>query len=110
MTNQRKRIHERRSCQTKVIFEDEFGVGIFYVHSRDVSEGGIFLDCSIPAKIGSFLFLSFLLPGNSEPIKVTGQVVRSQALGSDFDGIGVRFSGLSQHSAEQLKKFLTAEN
>lgn len=108
MIDQGKRIHERQPYQTQVIFEDEFGEGIFYVHSRDISEGGIFLDCSIPAKIGSFLFLSFCLPGNSAPIRVTGQVVRSQALGSELDGIGVRFAGLSQRNAEQLQKFLTA--
>ena len=98
-----RRLHPRRAHRTQVVFEDEFGDGLFYVWSEDFSIGGLFLASEIPVKIGTLLFLSFVLPGYKRPVRVTGEVVRRAAGG----GMGVRFVGLSELARERLEAFLS---
>lgn len=98
-----RRLHPRREYRTEVVFEDEFGDGLFYVYSSDVSMGGVFLSSEIPMKLGTMLFLSFVLPGHKRPIKVTGEVVRR----IDSGGMGVRFVGLLEMARKRLEEFLT---
>ena len=101
-----RRIHRRRPYRTKIIFNDEFGEGLFYVFSEDVSLGGIFLASDIPVRTGALLFLSFHLPNYKRSIQVTGEVVRKSSGGSSSSGIGVRFVGLSETARKRLEEFL----
>ncbi|MFH1830513.1 MAG: PilZ domain-containing protein [Pseudomonadota bacterium] len=98
-----RRLFPRKSLRTKVVFEDEFGDGLFYVWSEDISEGGIFLASDIPVKLGTFLYLSFVLPTHKRPIRVTGEVIRLSAPG----GMGIRFVGLSDIARKRLEDFIS---
>lgn len=100
-----RRLYPRRAHRTKVIFEDEFGEGLFYVYSDDVSLGGIFLASDVPLAVGTLLFLSFELPGLKRPVRVTAEVVRRSPAGSS--GMGVRFLGLSDAARKRLEEFLS---
>jgi uncharacterized protein (TIGR02266 family) len=103
-----RRVHPRRSLRTRVVFEDEFGDGLFYVYSEDVSLGGIFLASDIPVRLGTLLFLSFVLPGHRRPIRVIGEVVRRQATAAAPEGgMGIRFVGLSELARRRLEDFLS---
>jgi len=102
-TARERRLHPRKSFRTKVVFEDEFGDGLFYVWSQDFSEGGIFLASAIPIRIGTLLYLSFSLPGHRRAIRVTGEVVRL----AGADGVGIRFVGLSDLARKRLEDFLS---
>lgn len=103
-----KRIHPRKQIRTRIIFEDEFGEGLFYVWSEDVSMGGLFLASDIPIRLGSLIFLSFTLPHNKRPLKATGEVVRKSRSGEGSRlGMGIRFVGLSEATAKKLEEFLT---
>ena len=97
-----RRLHPRKHFQTKVVFEDEFGDGLFYVWSEDFSQGGIFLASAIPVRVGTLLYLSFVLPGHKRPVRVTGEVVRIAGPG----GMGIRFVGLSDLARKRLEDFL----
>ncbi|MBN1282629.1 MAG: PilZ domain-containing protein [Proteobacteria bacterium] len=99
-----KRLHPRKRCRTRVVFEDEFGEGLFYVYSRDISLGGLFLESDIPVKVGTMLFLSFALPGKVRLMETTGEVVRASAGGAA--GVGIRFVGLPEKSRLAIQKFL----
>ncbi len=99
-----RRLHPRREHRTRVIFEDEFGDGLFYVWSEDFSIGGLFLASEIPVRVGTLLFLSFVLPGHKRPIRVTGEVVR-RIVGASI-GMGIRFVGLSELARKRLESFL----
>ena len=104
-----RRIFARRPLQTKVVFEDEYGEGLFFVYSKDISMGGIFLDSSIPVKLGTLLFLSLALPPYKRPIHVTGEVVRVVESKTDkIAGMGIRFVGLSGSAQEKLDKFFSS--
>lgn len=103
-----RRIFLRRPYKTEVVFEDEFGDGLFYVHSRDLSLGGIFLASSIPVRVGTLLFLSFKIPPFKRPVKLTGEVVRVTESGqSGTQGMGIRFVGLTDIARERLDEFLS---
>lgn len=102
-----KRVHRRKALNTEVVFEDEFGDGLFYVESSDVSMGGLFLDSDIPLKTGTMMFLSFTIPGHKRPVRVTGQVVRRGVADVDgSSGMGIRFVGLSEMARKRLEEFL----
>ena len=104
-----RRIFQRKAFETKVVFEDEFGDGLFYVNSCDVSLGGLFLSSSIPVRLGTLLFLSLILPPHKRPIKLTGEVVRIANTGfSAPPGMGIRFVGLSETAKKRLEDFLSA--
>lgn len=98
-----RRIFSRKAFETDVVFEDEFGEGLFFVKSRDISMGGLFLDSSIPVRLGTLLFLSLALPPHKRPLKMTGQVVRL----TQPEGIGIRFVGLSDVARKRLEEFLS---
>ncbi len=97
-----RRLHKRRRFRTKVVFEDEFGDGLFYVWSEDISIGGIFLESAIPVKVGTMLYLSFALPKHKRPIHITGEVVRI----AGSLGMGIRFVGLSVIARKRLEQFI----
>ncbi len=101
-----RRLHQRCDCRMRVVFEDEFGEGLFYVYSKDVSEGGLSLESSVPAAVGSLLFPSFELPGTFRPIRATGTIVRQAGTTS---GLGVRFVGLEDVSFKRLQTFLNRQ-
>lgn len=99
-----RRIYPRRDLRTAVVFEDEFGDGLFYVYSENISMGGIFLASKVPLRIGTLLFLSFAVPGFKRPVRVTGEVVRISAAQG---GVGIRFVGLSKMAQKRLEEFLS---
>ena len=101
-----RRVHPRKALRTRVIFEDEFGDGLFYVYSDDVSMGGIFLASEVPLAVGTLLFLSFTLPSHKRPIRVTGEVVRRGG-GPAGGGMGIRFVGLPELARKRLEEFLS---
>jgi len=98
---QERRLFPRRPCRMKVVFEDEYKEGLFYVFSSDISLGGLFLEGDMPARPGAMLFLSFALPGKKRPVRATGEVVRSVG-----GGMGIRFVGLGEKAEKRIKTYL----
>lgn len=107
-----KRIHLRRSWSGKVFFENEFGEDVIYLYAKDISLGGLFLEDPPPFKTGGHLFLNFVLPGNKQPLKVTGEVVRfvtheiGSTKGGCNGGAGIRFVDLDPKTFQHLAAFV----
>lgn len=106
-----KRIHLRRPWSGKVFFENEFGESVIYLFSRDISLGGLFLEDPPALKPGGQLFLNFSLPGNSHPVRITGEVVRfiSHEIGQKkgtANGAGIRFVDLDPKTFQQIADFV----
>ena len=109
--SQEKRLNVRKSWRCKIIFEDEFGEGLLYLYSKDISLGGLFLEETPPLKLGAHLLLSFALPGKKRPLRLTGEVVRfvEHLMGpakSLRKGVGVRFVDIDSESRQQLVDFV----
>lgn len=108
-----RRLSLRRHWRSKIIFEDEFGDGLIYLYSKDISLGGLFLENPPPLKQGAMALLSFVLPGRKRPLKLTGEVVRfvEHAAGDSAKvraGAGVRFVDIDPESFRQLAQFIGA--
>lgn len=106
-----KRLNLRRPWRSKIILEDEFGTGLIYLYSKDISVGGVLLESVPPIKLGSQLFLSFFLPGEKRPLRITGQIVRFvEHAGADFSRThseaGVRFLDLDGPTLRRLSDFI----
>jgi Tfp pilus assembly protein PilZ len=94
--------------QMQIVFEDEFGEGLFFLMAHDLSLGGLALDGGIPLKIGAMVLLSFTLPDRERKIRVTGEIVRR--FSGDGRGMGIRFVGLSGGVQQRLERFLRGEH
>lgn len=80
-----------------------------FLHSVNISEGGIYLRTHDPLPENTRLRLSFTLPSDAGEIKAIGEVVRKIPLGIQFDtepGIGLRFIGLSEDTRNRIKNFV----
>lgn len=109
--NKNRRLALRRRWRGKIVFEDEFGESLIYLYSKDISLGGLYLENPPPLQLGAQLLLSFALPGNKRPIKLTGEVVRfvEHPQGNSEKvrrGAGVRFVDLDGESLKQLSQFI----
>lgn len=110
-TAKEKRLTLRKKWRTKIVFEDEFGEGIIYLYSQDISPGGLYLEDSPPLKLGGHLFLSFVLPGKKRPLRLTGEIVRFVEHDSHGDsrlrrGAGVRFVDVDPKTRLQIAEFV----
>lgn len=106
-----RRLNVRRKCRAKIVFENEFGEGLIYLYSKDISLGGLFLEDPPPLQQGGQLLLSFVLPGKKRPLKLTGEIVRfveHEMNGSKKvrTGAGVRFVDIDSETLRQLSQFI----
>ena len=76
--------------------------------SCNLSGGGLFVATHCPQPVGSLLEVSFLLPGNDEPIVAQVEVrwVRDQNEQSDCPpGMGLRFLTLDAGASARIQEF-----
>ena len=102
-----KRKNPRKPFQVKVT---NLHSGFFtYYRSRDISAGGMFLEAAEPLPAGTPLDLQFTLPGASEPVTVSAEVVRAVPAAPDGSrplGMGIRFRNLPADLRRRIKEFV----
>lgn len=70
---------------------------IFSEFTRDINEGGLFIETDNPPPTDTRVALQFKLPGSDLPIQARGRVTRIQVPGGDGPaGMGVEFENLGQ--------------
>jgi Tfp pilus assembly protein PilZ len=79
----------------------------YVCRSRNMSLGGMHLDCAGPLPIGATATLRFQIPTQPELIEVAGDVrwVAPLPDGGDQVGIGIRFQGLRARDVWALNRF-----
>ncbi len=78
----------------------------------NISEGGVYLRTLAPLPERALLHLKFILPRDTEEIKVIGEVVRTAPLGAQLDaepGMGLRFVDISDDALKQIRNFVQWE-
>ncbi|OVE80816.1 hypothetical protein BVY03_05400 [bacterium K02(2017)] len=111
------RISPRKTLQTRVIFEDEYGDDFLYFISSNLSTSGIFIQTKLSLKAGTKVFLKFCLYVDDAPIKVAGEVMRqiTKKRGPGrkkpiIPGVGLKFLGLSQKDFKKIETFMRGES
>ncbi len=77
----------------------------YFQRSANLSVGGIFLDHTVPHPLGTEVKLQFTLPGESEPVKVVGQIVGATP-DDAAAGMSVKFISMSDEARAAIERWL----
>ena len=77
---------------------------LYFQRSANLSVGGIFLENTIPHPKGTVVNLQFTLPGDTQPIKVRGEIVNAAA--SDELGMGIKFLEVNPEDERRISDFV----
>ena len=106
---------ERRKAErTQLVVRVEYSTidDFFSEFSRDINQGGLFIETSQPLSFGAEVMMRFNLPGGEEVIETVGHVVRI-SLGDREEppGMGLEFEKLRDDDRvriDQLVRMLRA--
>jgi uncharacterized protein (TIGR02266 family) len=76
----------------------------YFRRAGNLSRGGLRLDHTIPLPIGTIVNLTFTLPGDSEPVRVSGEIVSTA--GPEELRMGVKFVNLSAEALSRIDGYL----
>lgn len=95
----------RRSGRSDLLVRVEYSTvdEIFSEFTRDINEGGLFIETEKPRPTGTEVSLCFNLPGNVEPMQTVGRVVwvRS-ATDQEPAGMGIEFDELTDEDRDRI--------
>jgi len=101
----RAAVERRRSERAPVVVRIEYSTvdSFFSDFTRNINEGGIFVETDEPIPLDEKVDLTLRLPGAPEPVHVSGRVVRVEpaAQGSPA-GIAIEFGELDAHARERI--------
>jgi uncharacterized protein (TIGR02266 family) len=89
----------RRSPRAPLVVRIAYSTvdALFSEFTRNVNEGGLFIETENPPPTDTRVTLQFKLPGSDLPIQARGRVTRIQSPGGDGPaGMGVEFENLGQ--------------
>ncbi len=99
----------RRFERAEVVVQIEYSTvdDLFSEFTRDINEGGLFIETEDPLALGTTVDLQFLLPGSSDPIKAAAEIVRLSD-GSDGEPVGmaVEFDSLPADARKRINELI----
>ncbi len=82
---------------------------LFSEFSRDINEGGLFIETDTPRPAGTLVSMFFTLPGSDEPIETLGRVVRlSEGDAEEPPGMGIEFDDLTAEARIRIDALIRA--
>jgi uncharacterized protein (TIGR02266 family) len=105
----RTRIERRRSPRSPLEVRVDYTTvdAFFSEFTRDINEGGIFIETESPPALESTVSLRFRLPGSPEAIKVDGRVVRVTEGGAgEPPGVAIEFENLDAVARRRIDEIV----
>jgi uncharacterized protein (TIGR02266 family) len=99
----------RRSARAELIVRVDYATvdEIFSEFTRDINEGGLFIETEKPSQAGTEVTMQFHLPGTDERIETIGMVVRvSSGDPSTPSGMGIEFEDLSDEDRKRINQIV----
>jgi uncharacterized protein (TIGR02266 family) len=85
--------------------EETTGSERYFRRAGNLSRGGLRLEHTIPLPVGTTVNLTFTLPGEQQPVTVTGEIV--SATPPEDLRMGVKFISLNDEARAQIDAFLS---
>ena len=107
----RTRIERRRSPRSPLEVRVDYTTvdAFFSEFTRDINEGGIFIETETPPALESSVSLRLRLPGSDEPIKIGGRVVRvSDGRAGEPPGMAIEFENLDAGARRRIDQLVRA--
>jgi type IV pilus assembly protein PilZ len=102
-------VERRRSQRAELIVRVDYATvdEIFSEFTRDINEGGLFIETEKPPPAGTEVSMQFALPGGHEAVTTVGRVVRVSA-GEDSSppGMGIEFENLSDEARGRINEII----
>lgn len=97
-------VERRRSIRAPVVVRIEYATvdALFSDFTRNINEGGVFIETDCPAELDSVVHLRFRLPGTREMLKLTGRVAWIRNAAGRPEGMGVEFENLSDRDRDRI--------
>jgi type IV pilus assembly protein PilZ len=102
-------VERRRTARAPVVVRIEYATvdALFSDFTRNINEGGVFIETDCPAELDSVVHLRFRLPGTRETLRVTGRVAWISPGSTDHpQGMGVEFEGLSDRDRDRINELV----
>ena len=100
-----RRRSEREAFVVRVTYStiDE----LFSEFTRDINEGGLFIETDRPQPAGTGVSRSFALPGSADLVETTGRVVRvSDGTHQEPAGMGIEFDPLDRSASFCINRLI----
>lgn len=80
---------------------------LFSEFTRDINEGGLFIETEKPQEMGTEVSMLFNLPGSDEPVQTVGRVVRiSTGETGEAAGMGIEFDELTDDDRTKINSII----
>ena len=99
----------RRSDRAELIVRVDYSTvdELFSEFTRDVNEGGLFIETEKPRPAGTEVCLHFNLPGSDRTVTTTGLVVRvSDGSDGSTAGMGIEFEDLAPEARAHINQVI----
>ena len=101
----------RRSQRAQLVVRVDYATvdELFSEFTRDINEGGLFIETEKPRELGSVVSMHFHLPGSDQTVEVRGTVIRTHH-GEDGHaaGMGIEFEDLGDETRSQIDQIIRA--
>lgn len=101
----------RRSMRADLIVRVDYATvdEMFSEFTRDINEGGLFIETEKPRPVGTEVTMNFNLPGSDEMVVTVGRVVRICAGGDESPpGMGIEFDELTSEDRSNINSIIRA--
>jgi uncharacterized protein (TIGR02266 family) len=102
-------VERRRSTRTPIVVRIEYATvdALFSDFTRNINEGGVFIETDAPAPLDSEVNLRFRLPGTHEALRVSGRVAWIAAeQGGKPAGMGIEFESLTDADRTRINELV----
>ncbi len=99
----------RRSARAELIVRVDYATvdELFSEFTRDINEGGLFIETEKPRPAGTEVCLHFNLPGSDQTVKTNGTVVRvCDGTDGSTAGMGIEFEELPPKARAHINQVI----
>ncbi|MDE0911848.1 MAG: TIGR02266 family protein [Myxococcota bacterium] len=102
-------IERRRFNRTDLLVRIDYSTidEIFSEFTRDINEGGLFIETETPRATGTEVAMRFNLPGSNDPLQTVGRVAWVRSATTDEPaGMGIEFDELSEEDRTRINAMI----